>query len=93
LGMNPVFLTGATLLLQQSQDASDREVYRQWSAMMLILILLGVIALTGLGFIVAQRRARRRKSELPKPKDAPKIDAWAEAGRRIDTSIVEFKDD
>ena len=83
----------AALLLQQAQDANEREAYRQWSALMLILILLGVIVLTGLAFVVAQRRARRRKSQLPKPKDAPNTDAWAEAGRRFDGSIVEIKDD
>ncbi len=83
----------AILLLLQPDDARDREMYRQWSALMLVLILLCVIVVTGLAFIVTRRRARRRQESLPKKKDAPIVDAWSEAGRRMDDSITEFKDD
>lgn len=91
--MNPALLGHLFMLLVQSPPGGEREFYRQWSALMLVLILLTVIALTGLAFLVTRRRARRRRDTLPKPKNAPKIDAWAEAGRRLDESLVEFNDD
>lgn len=91
--MIPALPSSLFTLMQQSPAGGERELYRQWSALMLVLILLGVIVLTGLGYLIAQRRARRRKDALPKPKDAPYVDAWAEAGRRLDDSFVEFNDD
>lgn len=92
-GMNPAHLSRLFSLLQQSPSGGEREMYRQWSALMLILILLGVIILTGLAFLVTRRRARRRNDALPKPKNAPNIDAWAEAGRRLDDSFISFDSD
>ena len=80
-------------LAQQPTAQGERELARQWSALMLVLILLTIIALTGLGFLLAQRRARRRKDALPKPKNAPDINAWEEAGRRLDDSFVVFDDE
>lgn len=91
--MNPAHLSCLITLMQQSPRGDERELYRQWSALMLVLILLTVIALTGLAFLVTRRRARRRRDALPKPKNAPILDAWAEAGRRLDNSFVEFNDD
>jgi len=91
--MNPEHLSRLFTLLQQSPSGDEREMYRQWSALMLIMILLIVIALTGLAFLVTRRRARRRRDALPKRKNAPIVDAWAEAGRRLDDSFVEFNDD
>ena len=75
------------------KEERDREFYRQYSALMLVLILLCLIAITAMAFVVTQRRARRRKEDLPKPKQAPYKDAWAEAGKRMDDSFVEFDDD
>jgi hypothetical protein len=91
--MNPTLLSTLLTLAQQPPAEGERELYRQWSALMLVLILLTIIALTGLGFLLAQRRARRRKDALPKPKNAPNINAWEEAGRRFGDSFVEFNDD
>lgn len=81
------------LAIQQSGNETQREFYRQYAALMLILILLSVIVITAFAFIVTRRRARRRLEELPKRKDAPIADAWTEAGRRMDESIIEFRDD
>jgi flagellar biosynthesis/type III secretory pathway M-ring protein FliF/YscJ len=89
--MNPA--SYLILALQQSGDENQREFYRQYSALMLILILLSIIVITALAFIVTRRRARRRMEDLPKRKDAPIADAWTESGKRMDESIMEFRDD
>lgn len=89
--MNPASL--AMLAIQQSGDETQREFYRQYSALMLILILLSIIAITALAFIVTRRRARRRLDSMPKKPNAQIADAWTEAGKRMDDSIMEFKDD
>ncbi|MHA7812331.1 MAG: hypothetical protein ACX94C_02900 [Phycisphaerales bacterium] len=91
--MIPAIVSGLTPLLQESGDENQRELYRQWSALMLILILLGVIVITALAFIVTRRRARRRIDSRPKRKDVPIKDAWTESGKRMDESIMEFRDD
>lgn len=92
--MFPSFLSTIPLVIQETPDAGRREFYRQWSALMMVMILLCVIVITGVAFLVARRRARRRMSELPRKKPgAPIADAWAEAGRRMDDSIIEIKDD
>ena len=91
--MIPALLSTLQPLMQQSPETGERAFYQQWSSLMLVLILLCIIVITAVAFLIAQRRARRRKSELPKPKDGPTIDAWEEAGRRIDDSIVEINDD
>ncbi|CAN0589807.1 unnamed protein product, partial [Laminaria digitata] len=91
--MNPTLMSTLLTLAQQPTAQGERELARQWSALMLVLILLTIIALTGLGFLLAQRRARRRKDALPKPKNAPDINAWEEAGRRLDDSFVVFDDE
>lgn len=92
-GMIPVILSGLPLLLQESGDEPQRELYRQWSALMLILALLCIITVTAFAFIVTRRRARRRMESLPKKKNAPIADAWTESGKRMDDSIMEFRDD
>lgn len=86
-----------TLLPTQAAPAPPngppREAYRQWSSLMLILVILGVIVLTGMALIIVQRRGRRRKDRLPKRPSLPHVNAWEEAGRRFDGSITEFNDD
>ncbi len=91
--MIPAILSRTALLVQESGDEPQREMYRQWSSLMLVLILLCVIAITALAFIVTRRRARRRMESLPKKKDAHIADAWTESGKRMDDSIMEFRDD
>ena len=92
--MFPSILTTIPLVIQETPDEARRELYRQWSALMMVMILLCVIVITGVAFLIARRRARRRMSEVPKRKPgAPIADAWAEAGRRMDDSIIEIKDD
>ena len=81
------------LLLQESNDESQRELYRQWSALMMVFILLCVIAITALAFIVTRRRARRRAAALKKTKSPEIADAWTESGKRMDDSIVELTDE
>lgn len=91
--MNPASLSTMLALLQESPEGTrDRSFYQQYSVLLLVLILLGVIVITGLAFIVAQRRARRRRDALPKPRDIPYTDAWAEAGRRLDGEFFEIND-
>lgn len=92
--MFPSFLSTIPQVIQETPDEGRRELYRQWSALMMVMILLCVIVITGVAFLVARRRARRRMSELPRKKPgAPIADAWTEAGRRMDDSIIEIKDD
>lgn len=91
-GMFPAIPTNLVLLVQESTDENQRELYRQWSAMMLILILLGVITITCVAYLVARRRARRRLEGKKKP-NAEIADAWTESGKRFDGSIVEITED
>lgn len=93
-GMFPAIHSLVPLLVQESADEKSGELYRQWSALMLILILLCVIIVTGLAFIVTRRRGRRRMESISNKKPGePIADAWTEAGRRMDESITEIRDD
>lgn len=92
--MFPTILSTLSLLVQESTDERSRELYRQWSALMMVFILLCIIAITALAFIVTRRRARRRvDSSSRKQPDKPIADAWEESGKRFDTSITEITDE
>jgi Na+/melibiose symporter-like transporter len=93
-GMFPAIHSLVPLLVQGSSDETQTELYRQWTALMMVFILLCVIALTAFAFIVARRRGRRRMSSARRNKQGkPIADAWTEAGRRMDDSITEIRDD
>jgi len=78
------------VLAQIHPDTIAEDAYRQWSPVMLVLLILSILLITALLLLVSLRRARRRRASLPKPKDTEHIDAWAEAGRRFDNSITEI---
>jgi len=78
-------------MLAQSDPAPiPQEAYRQVSSLTLMFAILGILLITVLSFIVVLRRSRRRKEALPKPASIEHVDAWAEAGRRFDNSIIEI---
>ena len=94
--MIPDFSTiSATLAQAQTSPSNpiDPEAYRQVSALTLMLALLGVLIITALAMIVVIRRSQRRKAQQPKPSLTKHVDAWAESGKRFDTSIVEINPD
>jgi len=91
--MIPDFSAIAATLAQAQTSPSnpiDPEAYRQVSALTLMLALLGVVLITVLALIVVIRRSQRRKAEQPKPGPTKHVDAWAESGKRFDSSIVEI---
>jgi len=78
---------------QTSTDSIPPEAYRRVSSLTLMLAILGVILVTTLSMIVVVRRSRRRKDAMPKPAPTEHVDAWAESGRRFDSSITEIDPD
>ncbi len=70
-----------------------KEAYRQISTLTLMLAMLGVVMLTTLLLIIVIRRSRRRQDTLPRPAPTEHVDAWAESGRRFDSSIIEIDPD
>lgn len=82
------------LLAQTSTDSIPPEAYRRASSLTMMFAILCIILIVILALIVMIRRRRRRVESLPK-QDQPTehVDAWAEAGRRLDDSIVEIDPD
>lgn len=78
------------LLAQTSTNPTHQEDYRRWSSLLLLLAILSTLIVTTHLLIVVLRRSRRYRESLTKPKDTKHVDAWAEAGRRFDTSITEI---
>jgi heme/copper-type cytochrome/quinol oxidase subunit 2 len=70
-----------------------QEAYRRASTLTLMLAILGVVVVTTLLMVVVVRRSRRRRDAMPKPAPTEHVDAWAESGRRFDTSITEIDPD
>ncbi len=88
----PLPILGLTLA-QAAADPTPQEAYRRASALTLMLAILGVVMVTTLLMIVVIRRGRRRQEALPKPAPTEHVDAWAESGRRFDSSITEIDPD
>ncbi|MDF1809193.1 MAG: hypothetical protein P1U42_05800 [Phycisphaerales bacterium] len=77
-------------LAQLSSDPSRQEAYRRGYSMILMLSLLGILFIGMLTLIIVLRRARQRKESQPKADSTVHVDAWAESGKRFDTSITEI---
>ncbi len=82
-----------SVLVAQSLTPIPKEAYRQISTLTLMLAMLGVVMLTTLLMIIVIRRSRRRREILPKSPPTEHVDAWAESGRRFDSSIIEIDPD
>ena len=80
-------------LAQTASDSIPPEAYRRASSLTMMFAILGILFIMSLALIVIIRRNRRRKESMPKPDSTEHVDAWAEAGRRIDDSIVEIDPD
>ncbi len=87
--IHPLSIVGLTIA-QAASDPISQEAYRRASSLTLMLAILGVVMMTTLLMVVTIRRSRRRKEALPKPKPTEHVDAWAESGRRFDSSITEI---
>jgi beta-lactamase regulating signal transducer with metallopeptidase domain len=83
----------APLMIDASQDAARQDAYRRGFTMIALVTILGLILVMMLAMIVVLRRSSRRKQARSKPKSIEHVDAWSEAGRRFDDSIVEIEVD
>ncbi len=78
------------MLVQAASDSSSEDAYRRGFSLILMLSILGIVLVICLALIVVIRRAQRRSAALPKQGSTEHIDAWAEAGRRMDDSITQI---
>lgn len=78
------------ILAQSTTDPIPPEAYRQASSLTLMFALLAIVLIMILSLIVVLRRSQRRKASEPKPLPTEHVDAWAESGKRFDSSITEI---
>ena len=86
--IHPLFIVALA-----AADPIPQEAYRRVSSLTLMLAILGVVLVTTLSMIVVVRRSRRRRDAMPKSAPTEHVDAWAESGRRFDSSITEIDPD
>ena len=84
------FPTQTLLLAQTDTNPLTPEAYSEISSLTLFVAIMGIIAVVVLGIIVTIRRSQRRKADEPKSPPTEHVDAWAESGKRFDTSITEI---
>lgn len=78
------------MIAQTNTSAIPKEAYRRASSLTMMFAILSILLIMILAFVVITRRSKRRKDAQPKPVSTEHIDAWAEAGRRLDDSFIEL---
>lgn len=85
-------------LIQLAQTDPDltnlqEEAMREGMSLLMMLSLLGVLVVTLLALLVALRGVRRKRSKKAAQPTDVSLDAWVEAGKRMDDGITEFDED
>lgn len=69
------------------------DAMREGISLLIMVSLLGVLVVTLLSMWMVMRSSRRKRSRPEAVATDISIDAWAEAGRRLDSGITEFDED
>ncbi len=93
LGVNLTLIQFVAVLPSPVQNPGRDEAMRQGMSLLMMLSLLGVLVVSMLAVLMAMRSARRKRSKNAASPTDTSVDAWAEAGKRLDGGITEFDEE
>jgi hypothetical protein len=89
-----LMLSQIVAVLPNPVQTPDRdEAMRQGMSLLMMLSLLGVLVVSMLAILMVMRSSRRKRSKHPQGPTDLSVDAWAEAGKRMDSGITEFDEE